>query len=100
MLSEKLTAVGLEVILSESPLPRPIGVFLRKAPLQKVADMIPQTPQATAKVEPRLTPDEYAEIVRKAREAAGGPAIAQTQIGTQIIQQQQKGLIHENRNAV
>ena len=42
MLSDKLTAIGVEEVLSASLVPRPIGVYLRKAPLRNRARLIPQ----------------------------------------------------------
>jgi hypothetical protein len=86
VLSDKLTTLAVEEILSESPMPRPLGVFLRKVPLRKVTDMTQQAPQSQTKIQ--LTTDQLGDLLRK----AGTSTVAQTQIGTQIIQQHDKGL--------
>jgi len=79
MLSDKLTTLAVQEILSESPLPRPIGVFLRKAPLRKVSELMKQAPQPQTPIP--LTPDQVRELVEKeVRKAV--PTVFQMNVGT------------------
>jgi len=55
-LSDKLTPLGLEMILSESRLPRPIGVFLRRGPAPPEPQELQPTKQQPESAPERATP--------------------------------------------
>jgi hypothetical protein len=86
ILLDNLTTLAVQEVLSESPLPRPIGMFLRKAPLRKVAQVSQAAPQPPAQLPPEIREQIEKEVEKQVGRQV--PRVFQTNIGHASVVQQ------------